>query len=58
MKYALTALGITAATFLGASCEPEPETPGEHIEEVGEEVGEAVDEISDEVKDAAEDARQ
>lgn len=57
MKKLLTImLSVFGLVLFGAGCNPEPETPGEKIEEMGEEMGDAVDDAADNVEDAAEEA--
>ncbi len=49
----LIAAGMLASVAMfGVGCDPEPNTPGEAIEEAGNEIGNAVDDAANEVEDA------
>ena len=58
MKNVLLASGIFAAVILGGGCEPEEETVGDKIEEVGDTMGDAADDMKDGVEDAVEEIQE
>lgn len=55
MKRFLVGVSILSASVFGLACEPEPDTPGEAVEEAGEEIGDALDDAGDAIEDTAED---